>query len=161
MRYWLIKSEPSDFSINDLARKKREPWTGVRNFEARNFMRDMMRIGDEVIFYHASCGEPGAVGIARVISSAYPDPTQFDKKSAYFEPRATRKNPVWFLVDMGFAGRFDRVVTRPMLANAPALRNMRLWKSPRLSIIPLSAGEFRAILRLASYGRHDRTNLRR
>ena len=102
MRYWLMKSEPDEFSIDDLARasKKGAPWFGVRNYQARNFMRDSMQRGDRVLFYHSSCEIPGIAGIAEVFSPAYPDATQFDRKSKYFDPKAARTNPRWFNVDV-------------------------------------------------------------
>src|SRR3954466_5155189 len=100
MRYWLMKTEPDEFSIDDLAKKKVEPWVGVRNYQARNFMRDGMKVGDGVLFYHSSCAEPGIVGIARVASTAYPDPTQFDPKSPYYDPKSKHEEPRWLLVDV-------------------------------------------------------------
>ena len=104
MRYWLMKSEPSDVSIDDLASMPEQSvaWYGVRNYQARNFMRDQMRVGDQVFFYHSSCPEPGIVGIAEVRKLAYPDATQFDSGSKYFDPKATSQNPRWFNVDVKF-----------------------------------------------------------
>ena len=102
MPYWLMKSEPDEFSIDDLVRapRKTTPWFGVRNYQARNYMRDAMRAGDGVLFYHSSCEVPGIAGLAEVSSMPYPDPTQFDPKSPYFDPKATRENPRWMLVDV-------------------------------------------------------------
>jgi predicted RNA-binding protein with PUA-like domain len=102
MRYWLMKSEPEAYSIDRLAKDKTAPWTGVRNYQARNFMRDQMAIGDKVLFYHSSCDEPGIVGIAEVCKRAYPDETQFDKKSHYYDAKSTRDNPRWLHVDVKF-----------------------------------------------------------
>ena len=110
-RYWLMKSEPEDFSIGDLERVGTEPWTGVRNYQARNFMRDGMRVGDGVLFYHSNCDVPGIYGVAEVASDAYPDPTQFKRKSKYFDPKATPEEPRWMLVDVGFVRRLDAPVT--------------------------------------------------
>jgi predicted RNA-binding protein with PUA-like domain len=101
MKHWLMKSEPDAFSIDDLKRRKREPWSGVRNYQARNFMRQMQP-GDGVLFYHSSTAVPGVVGIAEVVTEAYPDPTQFQKRSDYFDPKSTREEPRWSLVDVAF-----------------------------------------------------------
>lgn len=148
MRYWLMKSEPDVFSIDDLAAPPRqtEPWTGVRNYQARNFMRDEMRVGDRAFFYHSSCPEPGIAGIVEVASAAYPDATQFDRKSEYYDPKATRENPRWVLVDV-------RLVTKTRLLGIAELRqhrelaNMRaLAKGNRLSITPVSPAEWNFIL---------------
>ena len=110
MRYWLMKSEPSDYSIDDLARDGTASWWGVRNYQARNFMRDDMRVGDRALFYHSSCAEPGIVGIAEVCAPAHPDLTQFDRKSKYYDPASTRENPRWLNVDVRFV-RETRLVT--------------------------------------------------
>jgi predicted RNA-binding protein with PUA-like domain len=148
MRYWLMKSEPSVFSIDDLARRPRqtEAWTGVRNYQARNFMRDDMRPGDRAFFYHSSCPEPGIVGIVEVVRAAYPDATQFDAKSEYYDPKATRDNPRWFNVDVRFVNK-TRLVNLPELRSHRALAGMRvLAKGSRLSITPVEAGEWKFIL---------------
>jgi len=108
MRYWLMKSEPDAFSIDDLAKVGQEPWSGVRNYQARNFMWKDMRVGDGVFFYHSNAKIPGIVGLAKVASAAYPDPTQFDPDSDYFDPKATRENPRWYLVDVAFERRLNR-----------------------------------------------------
>ena len=122
MRYWLMKSEPDEFSIDDLAAAKGRttPWFGVRNYQARNFMRDQMRIGDRAFFYHSSCPEPGIAGIAEVSAQAYPDATQFDKKSPYFDPKATREAPRWFNVDVTFVEKL-RLVSLAELRSHPEL----------------------------------------
>src|SRR6185437_1231345 len=114
MRYWLMKSEPDEASIDHLANAPHRtlPWTGVRNYQARNFMRDMMQVGDGVLFYHSSCPEPGIAGLAEVSSTAYPDPTQFDKKSAYYDPKSKREAPRWFNVDVR-ALKKTRLVSLP------------------------------------------------
>ena len=109
-RYWLMKSEPDVFSIDDLQRVGTEPWNGVRNYQARNFMRDGMRVGDGILFYHSNAKVPGIVGIARVASEAYPDETQFDPDSEYFDPKASRENPRWMLVDVAFERKLGDVI---------------------------------------------------
>ena len=147
--HWLMKSEPDTFSIDDLARRGREPWDGVRNYQARNFMRDGMRVGDGVFFYHSNCAEPGIVGLAEVVSDAYPDPSQFDPKSDYFDPGASRDNPRWMLVDVGFVRRLKRTITLKELQALPALAEMPLVrKGNRLSVMPVKASEWKAILGL-------------
>ena len=147
MRYWLMKSEPEEFSIDDLARKKREPWTGVRNYQARNYMRDEMRTGDAVLFYHSNCDEPGVAGIAKVVSAAYPDPTQFDPKSDYFDAKSDRGDPRWLLVDVGYVRKLKRVVTLEELKFNPALNDMlTLRKGNRLSITPVEKEHYDEIL---------------
>ena len=110
MRYWLMKTEPDEFSIDDLAKKKTEPWTGVRNYQARNFMREGMQVGDGVLFYHSSCAEPGVAGIAEVGSAAYPDPTQFDRKSDYYDPAEQARGTALSLVDVKFKCKLKRVI---------------------------------------------------
>ncbi|MBU6249527.1 MAG: EVE domain-containing protein [Xanthomonadaceae bacterium] len=147
--HWLMKSEPDTFSIDDLARRGREPWDGVRNYQARNFMRDGMRVGDGVFFYHSNCAEPGIVGLAEVVSDAYPDPSQFDPKSDYFDPGASRDNPRWMLVDVGFVRTLKRTITLRELQALPALAEMPLVrKGNRLSVMPVKASEWKTILGL-------------
>jgi predicted RNA-binding protein with PUA-like domain len=149
MNHWLMKSEPDTFSIDDLKRKKREAWDGVRNYQARNFMRDEMRVGDEVFFYHSNCAEPGIAGLAKVASDAYPDPSQFDPKSNYFDPGSSRDNPRWMLVDVTFVKKLKRVITLDELKNHKALADMRLLrKGNRLSVMPVEAAEWKYILGL-------------
>jgi predicted RNA-binding protein with PUA-like domain len=144
MRHWLMKSEPDEFSIDDLARAVRQtaPWFGVRNYQARNFMRDEMRPRDRVFFYHSSCAEPGLAGIAEVVSQALPDATQFDRKSPYFDPKATRAAPRWFSVKLKLV-RKTRIVGLPELRRHPELAGMRvLARGNRLSITPVEPGEW-------------------
>jgi predicted RNA-binding protein with PUA-like domain len=149
MNYWLMKSEPDAFSIDDLKRKKHEAWDGVRNYQARNFMRDGMRVGDGVFFYHSNCAEPGVVGIAEVASDAYPDPSQFDPKSKYFDPGSSRDNPRWMLVDVKFVKKLTRTITLDELKNHPKLEGMALLrKGNRLSVMPVDAAEWKYILGL-------------
>ena len=147
-RYWLMKSEPNECSIDDTlaAPAQTVPWIGVRNYQARNFMRDDMRVGDGVLFYHSSCAEPGIVGIARVASAIKPDPTQFDTKSPYFDAKATCDEPRWLLVDVQ-AVRKTRPLNLPELRANPALADMLLLKKGnRLSITPVSAAHWQEIV---------------
>jgi len=149
MNHWLMKSEPDAFSIDELKRRKREPWDGVRNYQARNFMRDGMRRGDPVFFYHSNCAEPGIVGIAKVASDAYPDPSQFDPESKYFDPASSRDKPRWVLVDVAFVRKLKRTITLKELQAQPALAEMALVrKGNRLSVMPVRTDEWEAILAL-------------
>ncbi|PTR08139.1 putative RNA-binding protein with PUA-like domain [Nitrosospira sp. Nsp5] len=148
MRYWLMKSEPSDVSIDDLASmpKQTVAWYGVRNYQARNFMRDQMRVGDQVFFYHSSCEQPGIVGIAEVCKRAYPDTTQFDAGSKYFDPKAMPENPRWFNVDVQFVKK-TRLVGIKELRSYPELASLRiLQKGSRLSITPVDPAEWKFIM---------------
>ena len=147
MKYWLMKSEPDEFSIDDLvkARQQTTPWFGVRNYQARNYMRDDMRPGDRAFFYHSSCAEPGIAGIVEIARPAYPDATQFDPKSAYYDPKSTRENPRWQNVDVKLL-RKTPLVTLPMLRETKGLENMVvLRRGNRLSITPVTASEWRTI----------------
>lgn len=149
MNHWLMKSEPDAFSIDDLKRKKREAWDGVRNYQARNFMRDGMRPGDKVFFYHSNCAVPGIVGIAEVATDAYPDSSQFDPKSKYFDPGSSRDNPRWMLVDVKFVKKLKRTISLDELKGDPALDGMALLrKGNRLSVMPVEAAHWRHILTL-------------
>jgi len=148
MKYWLLKSEPAAYSIEDLARDGVTAWTGVRNYQARNFMRDGMRRGDRAFFYHSSCEEPGIVGIVEVSKAAYPDATQFDRKSRYYDPDSSRDNPRWLNVDVKLVER-TRLVGLAELRGHQALRNMQvLQRGNRLSITPVAAAEWNFILDL-------------
>jgi len=150
MRYWLMKSEPSEFSIDDFAAQPDQttPWFGVRNYQARNFMRDQMRVGDKVLFYHSSCAEPGIAGLAEVSRLAYPDPTQFDPANKYFDPKAFPENPRWFNVDVRLVRR-TRPVSLKELRGHPELARMRiLQKGNRLSITPVDPREWAFIMNL-------------
>ena len=149
MNHWLMKSEPEAFSIDDLKRKKQEAWDGVRNYQARNTMRDDMRVGDKVFFYHSNCAEPGIVGIAKVATGAYPDPSQFDPKSKYFDPGSSRANPRWMLVDVKFVKKLKRTITLKELQMDAALDGMVLLrKGSRLSVQPVEAEQWEHILGL-------------
>jgi predicted RNA-binding protein with PUA-like domain len=147
MRYWLMKSEPSDCSIDDLAAlpKQTVPWYGVRNYQARNFMRDQMKVGDGVLFYHSNCKEPGITGIAIVSSTAYPDTTQFDRKSKYFDAKSTQEQPRWFNVDVKLVKKIA-LISIDELRKHPELERMRtLQRGNRLSITPLDTAEWNFI----------------
>ena len=148
MAYWLMKSEPDEVSIDDLASApgRTLPWTGVRNYQARNFMRDAMRVGDGVLFYHSSCPQPGIAGLAEVASGAQTDATQFDPASPYFDPKATPEAPRWFGVDVKLV-RKTRLLPLAELRAAPELAGLRiLQRGNRLSITPVTAAEWRAVL---------------
>jgi predicted RNA-binding protein with PUA-like domain len=145
--YWLMKSEPDEFSIDDLVKAPNNstPWFGVRNYQARNFMRDHMRIGDGVLFYHSSCAVPGIAGLARVASPPYPDESQFDRKSPYYDPKAKREEPRWMLVDVKL-DRKTRLMPLDELRSYPKLADMvALKRGNRLSITPVTEAEWRFI----------------
>ncbi len=149
-RFWLMKSEPHEVSIDDALAAPRStvPWTGVRNYQARNFMRDAMRVGDGVLFYHSGCAQPGIAGIARVASTAYPDPTQFDTASPYHDPGAQPQSPRWLLVDVQ-ALRKTRLLGLQELRAAPGLEDLLvLRKGNRLSITPVQPHHWRRLLEL-------------
>ena len=151
MHYWLMKSEPSEFSIDDLVRARGQttPWVGVRNYHARNFMRDGMRKGDGVLFYHSSCEVPGVAGIAEVATAAYPDPTQFDPNSKYFDSGSSRDAPRWFLVDVRFKRKLKRVIALAELKGRKELKDMVLLRpGSRLSVQPVSKAEWDFVLAL-------------
>jgi predicted RNA-binding protein with PUA-like domain len=145
--YWLMKSEPDEFSFEDLqkAPKKTTPWFGVRNYQARNYMRDHMKVGDGVLFYHSSCEVPGIYGLATVASTPYPDASQFDKKSPYFDPKSKREDPRWHLVDVKLAKK-TRAMTLEEMRSHPELADMvTLKRGNRLSITPVTPAEWRFI----------------
>ena len=150
-RHWLMKSEPDAFSIDDLARVGTEPWTGVRNYQARNYMRNGMKPGDGVLFYHSNCTPPGIVGTATVASLPYPDPTQFDKASHYFDPKATPEEPRWFLVDVAFERKLGRTIPLDEIrAHADELGDefALVRRGSRLSVMPVSAAQWKLLLSL-------------
>ena len=150
MRYWLMKSEPDEVSIDDLAAAPSQtlPWFGVRNYQARNFMRDQMKPGDRLFFYHSSCEVPGIYGLAEVVSEAHADDTQFDRKSPYYDAKSAKDAPRWVCVDVKFVARTP-VVTLPMLRDDPALARMRvLARGNRLSITPVTPEEWKHIHRV-------------
>ena len=150
-RYWLMKSEPDAFSIDNLEKVGTEPWNGVRNYQARNFMRDGMQVGDGILFYHSNCAVPGIAGVAKVASKAYPDETQFDSKSDYYDPKATREEPRWMLVDVAFERKLKRVIPleeirqhADTLGEGFALTS----KGTRLSVMPVTAAQWKLLLSL-------------
>jgi predicted RNA-binding protein with PUA-like domain len=149
MAYWLMKSEPDVYSIDDLARDGREMWDSIRNYQARNMMRDDMRIGDEIFFYHSNCKEPGIVGIMKVASEPYPDPIQFDKKSRYFDEKSSKENPRWILVDVEFVRKLSRNITLTEIKAEKSLEDMILARrGNRLSIMPVEKKHWNKILKL-------------
>lgn len=150
-RYWLLKSEPETYSIHDLARDGRAEWDGVRNYQARNTMRDEMAVGDLVLFYHSNAKPPGVAGVARVASEAYDDPTQFDRKSKYFDPKSTKENPRWQLVDVEHVETFAEVLGLDVLkAHADELDGLMVIKRGiRFSVQPVDKAHFKKVLKLA------------
>ncbi|KGE51323.1 EVE domain-containing protein [Xanthomonas axonopodis pv. vasculorum] len=152
-RYWLMKSEPDTFSIDDLERVGTEPWNGVRNYQARNFMRDGMHVGDGVLFYHSNCKVPGIVGIAKVASAAYPDDTQFDPSSDYHDPKSTREDPRWMLVDVAFERKLKRTISLDEIkqqADALGEGFALIARGNRLSILPVTAAQWKLLLAMES-----------
>ena len=150
MRYWLMKSEPDAFSIDDLKKVQKEPWSGVRNYQARNFMWKDMKTGDGVLFYHSNTKIPGIAGLAKVASASYPDPTQFDPESDYWDPKATPEKPRWFLVDVSFERKFKQVISLESLkADAGRLGDFTLLnRGTRLSVLPVTKAQWQTILKL-------------
>ena len=152
MNYWLMKSEPDVFSFEDLKSrpKQTEPWDGVRNYQARNFMRDAMKVGDPILFYHSNTTPPGVAGIAEVASEPYPDPTAFDKNSNYYDPKSHPDNPRWVLIDVRYKADLKRLVSLEEMKVMPELVDMRvLQRGNRLSITPVSKAEFQAVVAAA------------
>jgi predicted RNA-binding protein with PUA-like domain len=153
MNYWLLKSEPDEFSIDDLASRPQqtEPWDGVRNYQARNFMRDEMRVGDRAFFYHSNCKEPGIVGTMRIARTAYPDHTAFDPNDKHYDPKSDPESPRWFMVDVAFEKKFDRVITLSELKEHSDLELKGfalLRRGNRLSVMPVSKPHWNFILTL-------------
>jgi predicted RNA-binding protein with PUA-like domain len=147
---WLIKNEPDCYSFDDLLRDGKVQWDGVRNYQARNYMRDEMRPGDLVLYYHSSTGEPAVVGLAEVASEPYPDPTQFDPQSEYYDPKATPENPRWHLVEFKPVRKLARPVTLAEMKRDPALEGMRLLqRGNRLSVMPVEPEHYARVLELA------------
>ena len=145
-RCWLMKSEPDCFSIHDLKKVTQEPWSGVRNYQARNFMRDDMQVGDRVLFYHSNAHPSGVAGLATVASKTYPDPTQFDVHSEYFDAKATTTGPRWFLVDVRFVKAFSHTLALDALRKIPELSDMLLFQRSRLSVQPVSDRHYELIV---------------
>lgn len=152
MNYWLMKSEPSDYSIADLERDKVTRWDGVRNYQARNLMRDQMRLGDLALFYHSNATPPGVAGLMRVVREAYPDATAWDRDSDHYDPRSTVAKPVWLQVDLAYVCTFPAFVPLPVLKNDPALNGIMVARrGARLSVQPLSTEHFAHICRLGQH----------
>jgi len=151
MKYWLMKSEPDVFSIDDLSRNKTTLWEGVRNYQARNFMMKDMEIGDEVLFYHSNAEPPGIAGVAVVSKLALPDPLQFDKKSEYYDAKATKEKPIWYCVEVKFKKKFKNLLSLNEIKNDKNLKNMIvIQKGSRLSINPVDKKDFEYIFNLLS-----------
>jgi predicted RNA-binding protein with PUA-like domain len=151
MRYWLMKSEPSEFSIDDLAQRpdQTEPWDGVRNYQARNMMRDDMKVGDSIFFYHSNCDVPGIVGIAQVKREAYPDPTAFDPQNKHYDPKSQPEKPTWLMVDVGFVRKLTRAITLAELKDKAELESLALVRrGNRLSVMPMTEKQWHFILGL-------------
>lgn len=148
-KYWLCKSEPEKYSIDDLQKDGETPWDGVRNYAARNSMRDDMKIGDGVLYYHSNQKPPAIVGLAEVSSEPYPDALQFDPKSGYFDPKSSEAEPRWVNVDMKFVEKFENSVTLPNLKAEPVLEKMELFRLARLSITPVTEAEWIKIHEMA------------
>lgn len=152
MKYWLLKSEPTSFGIDHLiaSPKQTTSWDGVRNYQARNFMRDEMRIGDLAFFYHSNCKETGITGIVKIVKTAYPDFTAFDPEDHHFDPKSNPDNPRWMMVDVKFQQKFDNIILLQTLKQNPMLKNMLLLrKGNRLSITPVSETEWHTILQMS------------
>ncbi len=147
-RCWLMKSEPSVYSIDDLRRDGETSWEGVRNFQARNFMRDDVQVGDRVLFYHSNAAPAGVAGLARVSRAAYPDPAARDPQSDYFDPRASDEDPRWFMVDVEFVERFPVFVSLDALRQTPGLEKMLVINKSRLSVQPVTDDEYAIVVRL-------------
>ncbi len=147
MQYWLMKTEPGVYSIDDLKRDKKTFWEGVRNYQARNNMRAMKK-GDGVLFYHSQATPPGVVGVAKVVKEAYPDHFAFDKKSKYFDAKSDPEEPRWFMVDVGFVEKFGAVVSLPEIREVNALKDMVLVNNSRLSVQPVRKAEFDRVVKM-------------
>lgn len=154
MNYWLFKSEPSEFGIEDLAHSAQQTsrWDGIRNYQARNFLRDQVRRHDQVFIYHSQCAEVGVAGLAEVVKAAYPDPAQFDPQSPYFDPKATADSPRWYAVDIRLVRQFQRILPLKIIKNDDRLTQMVLLKQGRLSVQPVSAEQAAVLLELADQG---------
>ena len=151
-KYWLMKSEPGSYSINDLARDGRTAWEGVRNYQARNFMRDQMQVGDPVLFHHSNADPTGVAGLARVASAAYPDRSARDPKSHYFDEKASEDDPRWYLVDLEYVETFPRVITLDELRRTPGLEKMLVINKSRLSVQPVTQAEYDTVVELGRGG---------
>lgn len=151
MNYWLIKSEPDCYSIDDFARDNSADWTGIRNYQARNFMRDHMKVGDLVLFYHSSANPPAAVGVARVSSLPHPDLTAFNKNDDHYDPKSAKEKPIWISVDVEFVEKFKNPVTLGQIKIDPRLEGIEVAKQgSRLSVQPVSKAHFKRIVELGN-----------
>lgn len=154
MRYWLMKSEPSVFSVDDLQKlpEQTEPWDGVRNYQARNLMRDEIKKGDLSFFYHSNCKLPGIVGIMKVVREGYPDPSAFDPEAKYYDPKSAPENPRWYCVDVRLVRKLRRTITLAELRQYEELTNLPLLRQGnRLSVMPIADAEWKFILRLEEF----------
>jgi predicted RNA-binding protein with PUA-like domain len=147
-RHWLLKTEPGSYSISDLRRDGRTHWDGVRNYQARNFMRDAMKVGDGVLFYHSNANPPAVVGTARIVRAGYPDPSARDPESRYFDPKASEADPRWYMVDVEFESEFARPVPLAALRDEPGLETMLVTTKSRLSVQPVTPEEFEIVKRM-------------
>lgn len=148
-KYWLMKSEALDYSIDDFAKDKRSDWHGVRNYQARNYMRDEMKNGDLILFYHSNANPSGIAGLGEVIRTGYPDFTQFDSKSEYFDKKATEEKPIWYMVDIQFKEKFSHFISLEELKRNKALQNMLLIRHGRLSVQPVEEKHFKIIQKIS------------
>lgn len=151
MKYWLIKSEPEVFSIDDLAKAKNQTtyWDGVRNYQARNFIRDEMKIGDKVIFYHSNSEPPGAAGICEIVKEGYPDFTAFDPDDLHYDPKSKKDSPTWIMVDVKFIKKIDKLVSISLIRENKKLQKIQLLqRGNRLSVMPLTRTEFDELVKM-------------
>lgn len=150
-RYWLFKCEPDCYSIDDLKRDKKTTWEGVRNYQARNLIRDEMQVGDDVLFYHSSCDPPGVAGLARICAAAYPDDTAWQAGNMYFDPKASPDNPIWMRVDVAFVKKFGELIDLDAMTANPRLEGLlALARGNRLSVQPVTADHFAEVLKMAA-----------
>ena len=147
--YWLMKSEPGAYSIDDLQKDRRTHWDGVRNYQARNLMRDQIKLGDKVLFYHSNTQPPGVIGVAFIVREGYPDYTAFDPRDPHYDPKSKRESPRWYMVDIEFEKKLPRLISLPELRMVQELEEMVLLKRSRLSVQPVRPSEFRTILELS------------
>lgn len=153
MAFWLMKSEPEVFSIDDLKKRSREPWDGVRNYQARNYLRDQMKKGDLAFFYHSNCNPPGIVGIMEIVREGYPDDSAFDPTHPYYDAKSDPSCPRWYRVDVAFKEKFSHIISLERLRHIPQLKNMALLqKGNRLSVMPVTEEEWENILHINSVG---------
>ncbi len=152
-QYWLMKTEPGDYSLDDLERERIAHWDGIRNYQARNLLRDDIKVNDEVLIYHSSTKPTGVAGTARVVKAAHPDPTAWDSKSDYYDPKSTADNPIWFAVDIAFTSRFRHFVTLEEIKSVPGLDGIMVARrGMRLSVQPVDRKHFEIIVRLGEKG---------